>query len=359
MLGGCPAPPVVPMKRIACLLLSCLALTGGARAVTIDSEYIAGKPLQPPSVSVYIRGEFQTGDTAKLRRELARYANKAVRDMAFYFDSPGGSLMEGLHMGALIADLPGTTQSHVGGPNAGSAICASACVYAYLGARFRYLAPRARIGVHKFYMEGKSMRGGEAIALSQELSGEIVSYLRDRGVDADFFQDIVSSGGDSIYWVPHDRLASLKVITQDVRGQTVEYRNIRGDLMLNIEQDAQVGYNSIQLACGKGGVTGVAYLQEPGNAFEGSLMLHSGEEDFPVLDQQLFSRRDQVSAIGFRVPARTARIIMRNSSLGARVFDPTGQMAFGFRGDVYDGKISEIFWNCAAVISIANRSSQR
>lgn len=356
MLGRSEPAPMLPMPWIACLLLSlCLALAGGSRAAaaTIDSDYAAGDSLSPPVLNIYIRGEFQNGDIARLRRVLARHADKAVR-LAFHFDSPGGALVEGIEMGKLIAALPNTTQSHVGGRSAGAAICASACVYAYLGAKFRYLAPRAKIGVHKFYMEGKAMRGGEALALSQDLSGMIVSYLRTRGVDAEFFQDIISSAEGGIYWVPHDRLASLKVITQDVRGQTVDYRNLRGQLMLNIEQDALVGYNAIQLGCGVGGITGTAFLQEPDNAFEGRLMLHSGGVDYPVLDQRLVSRRGQVSAIGFRVPAPTARVVMRNASIGARVFDRHGRMAFGFYGDVYDTKIGETFRNCAAVISIRN-----
>lgn len=362
MLGGSEPAPMLPMPWIACLLLSlCLVLAGGSRAAaaSIESEYVAGDPLSPPVLNVYIRGEFRNGDIARLRRELARHADKAVRDMAFYFDSPGGALVEGIEMGEFIATLPNTTQSHVGGRNAGSAICASACVYAYLGAKFRYLAPRAKIGVHKFYMEGKSMRGGEALALSQDLSGMIVSYLRERGVDAEFFQDIVSSTGDGIYWVPHERLASLRVITQDVRGQTVEYRNLRGQLTLNIEQDALVGYNAIQLSCAGNGMTGTAFLQEPDNAFEGMLMLHSGGVDYPVLDQELLSRRGRISTIGFRVPAQAARMIMRNASLGAKVFDRRGRMAFGFYGDVYDARIGEIFWNCASVISIRNLPAKR
>ncbi len=362
MLDGSSPSPVAKMPWIARLLLSlCLALGLGARggAATIESEYVAGGPTAPPLLNIYIRGEFQKGDTARLRRELARHADKAVRDMAFHFDSPGGALVEGIEMGELIAALPNTTQSHVEARSSGAAVCASACVYAYLGAKFRYLAPRAKIGVHKFYMEGKSMRGGEAIALSQDLSAMIVGYLRQRGVDADFFKDIVSSAEDGIYWVPHDRLASLKVITQDVRGQTVEYRNIRGMLSLNIEQDALVGYNGLQLSCGPQGMTGVAYLQEPAHAFQGRLLLHSGGRDYPVLDQELLSRRGQIAAVGFRVPQRTARVVMRNSSLGAKMFDRREEMAFGFHGDVYDGKIAEIFWNCASVISIRNREPSR
>lgn len=376
MLEGSSPSPDADMSWIARLLMPlcpalalwlALGITLGlcaspaprAAAATIESEYVAGRSNTPSVLNIYIRGEFVGGDTARLRRELARHADKAVRDMAFHFDSPGGALIEGIEMGEFIAGLPSTTQSHVEARSSGAAICASACVYAYLGAKFRYLAPRAKIGVHKFYMEGKSMRGGEAIALSQDLSGMIVSYLRQRGVDADFFKDIVSSAGDGIYWVPHERLASLKVITQDVRGQTVEYRNIRGALTLNIEQDALVGYNGIALRCEPEGMSGVAYLQEPAQPFDGRLLLHSGGVDYPVLDQAILSRRGQVTAVAFRVPQGTARVVMRNSSLGAKMFDRRGELAFGFYGDVYDGKIAEIFGNCGAVISIRNRILSR
>ena len=352
------------MRWLSTLILSLLlALAAGPRtdAASITSEFVDDPPLGAPMVKVYVRGEIQSGDTARLRRELARHAARHPHDIAFHFDSPGGTLVEGIRMGEAIAALPETTQSHVAARNAAPASCASACVYAYLGAQFRYLAPRARIGVHQFYMEGKSMRGGEALSLSQDLSGMIVSYLHARGVEAAFFQDIVSSTGDGIYWVPHDRLAALKVVTQDVRGQTVEYTNLRGALALRIEQDALVGLNTIRLSCGRGGMTGTAYLQPPLRPFEGDLVLQSAGTDYPALDQRpvLDGGGAGARAIGFRIPPAAARAIMRNAALGAKVIARDGGRSFGFHSDVRDPRIGEIFSSCDAVISIRNRPSSR
>lgn len=356
------------MRWLSALFLSLLlALAGGARAdaAAITSEFVEDAPLAAPMLKVYISGEIQTGDAARLRRELARHAARHPHDIAFHFDSPGGTLVEGIRMGEMIAARPEVTQAHVAARNGAPARCASACVYAYLGAQFRYLAPRARLGVHQFYMEGKSMRGGEALSLSQDLSGMIVSYLHARGVEAEFFRDIVSSTGDGIYWVPHDRLAALKVITQDVRGQTVEYTNLRGALALRIEQDALVGLNTIRLSCGREGMTGTAWLQPPLRPFEGSLVLQSGGSDYPVLDQRAAMEGMEgmggtgARAIGFRVPPAAARAIMRNAALGAKVIAQDGGRSFGFHSDVRDPRIGEVFSSCDAVISIRNRTGKR
>lgn len=353
------------MRWLSTLLLSlALALATGARtdAASITSEFSEDPPLAAPMLKIHIRGEFQTGDTARLRRELARNAARHPHDIAFHFDSPGGALVEGIRMGEMIAALPQVTQAHVAARDGAPARCASACVYAYLGAQFRYLAPRARIGVHQFYMEGKSMRGREALSQAQDLSGMIVSYLHARGVEAEFFRDIVSSTGDGIYWVPHDRLAALKVVTQDVRGQTVEYTNLRGALALRIEQDALVGLNTIRLSCGRDGMTGTAYLQQPLRPFEGDLILQSGGGDWPALDQRAVldgGGGAGARAIGFRIPPVAARAIMRNAALGAKVIARDGGRSFGFHGDVRDPRIGEIFSSCDAVISIRNRAGRR
>ena len=344
------------MRWLATLILA-LALAGGTRAgaAAITSEFVA----DPPLLKVFVSGEIHGGDTARLRRELDRHAARAPRDIAFHFDSPGGTLLEGIRMGEMIAARPEVTQAHVAAGNGAPASCASACVYAYLGARFRYLAPRARIGVHQFYMEGKSMRTGEALARAQDLSGMIVSYLHARGVEAEFFRDIVSRTGDGIFWVPHERLAALKVITQDVRGQTVEYTNLRGTLALRIEQDAQLGLNTIRLSCTREGMTGTAWLQPPPRPFQGDLVLQSGGKDYPALDQRTARQGAKGLAIGFRIPPAAARAIMRNAALGAKVIARDGGRAFGFHSDVRDPRIGEIFSSCEAVISTRNRAGKR
>ena len=318
-----------------------LAVGNVAGAVEIETTYLDISPFMPKTLQVSISGTIESGDTEKLRVALDRYRDKFVQSIALTFSSSGGSLVEGIGMGRLIASLEPVTTSGVDGS------CASSCVYAYLGADFRYLTPTARIGVHKFFMTSEVEDSHGAMATSQDLSALIISYMRDQGVDPVFFSDIVSAAGDSIYWVPHSRLAEAGVITQGARSQNVEYKNISGTLVLEIRQDAEVGDNVLQLACGNNGVLGVAYLAEPPMAFQGELLLNSNEIEYPVIEQSILGREDGIIIVGFLVPLETASSIMNNSSIGAKIFNGDHSLAYGFLGSVSDFRVQEVFANCS------------
>lgn len=151
----------------------------------------------------------------------------------------------------------------------------SSPVYAYLGADFRFIENGARLGVHQFYTENE-LTGSDALAMGQELTSIILTYLQSRGVDSDFLADIVAARGDSMVWVDHQRLADLGVVSQGVRGQSVEYVNYEGEISLRVEQDAFVGQNKIIIGCGDEGPYGIAFLQEPPMPFAGPFMVHAG-----------------------------------------------------------------------------------
>lgn len=59
-------------------------------------------------------------------------------------------MIESLELGAYIFEIPAIVSSQVGSPDVPNAVCASACVYTYLAADYRYLPDGARIGIHQF-----------------------------------------------------------------------------------------------------------------------------------------------------------------------------------------------------------------
>lgn len=213
-----------------------------ASAMEISSSYREGTQFMHPILTISMSGEIVHGDATALKAELLQYEGRPLTEISFEFDSPGGSLMEGIRIGQLIAAQPEKTTSRIAG--GGSPICASACVYAYIGADFRFIEEGAAVGVHQFYTQNE-LASQDALAMGQELSSVILSYLVSRGVKAEFLEDIVSARGDSMVWVDHQRLAELGVVSQGVRGQSVEYVNYEGEISLRIEQDALVGKNKI------------------------------------------------------------------------------------------------------------------
>ncbi|RNF34011.1 PAN domain-containing protein [Paracoccus methylarcula] len=243
----------------------------------------------------------------------------------------------------MIASRPEKTVANIGESN--TAFCASACVYAYLGAKYRYITPGEKLGVHKFYSQ-EEMSASEAMSTSQDLSAIILEYIKSRDVDPGFFSDIVSASGGSITWVTPERLLETGVVSQGVSETIVEYKNLDGMIYLRVEQDALVGRNVMTFSCGKYGAHGMAFLQEPPNAFTGPPLFHSSGQDLTIHEYKFIKHGDGNTILSYIVTPANAAILAGNSSAGIKVFNQDYSMSYGFQGSVYDPKIREMVDGC-------------
>lgn len=314
-----------------------------ASAMEITSSYRESTQFMPASLTITLSGEIVQGDAAALKAELLRYEGQPVNDISFEFDSPGGALMEGIRIGQVIAARSESTSSRIAGGSA--PICASACVYAYIGADFRFIEDGAELGVHQFYMQ-KALTGSDALAMGQELTSIILTYLQSRGVDSAFLADIVSARGDSMVWVDHQRLADLGVVSQGVKGQSVEYVNYEGEISLRVEQDAFVGQNKIIIGCGDEGPYGIAFLQEPPMPFAGHFMVHAGGYDHTVHEFGYIQHGEGETIAGFQITPQVAAEIAGASAIGGKVFNMDKSISYGFAGEVVDPKIRDMVDGC-------------
>ncbi|WP_185968643.1 hypothetical protein [Paracoccus sp. M683] len=314
-----------------------------ASAMEISSSYREGTQFMHPILTISMSGEIVQGDATALRAELLKYEDRPLTEISFEFDSPGGSLLEGILIGQVIAAQPEDTTSRVAGGS--SPICASACVYAYIGADFRFIEEGAGVGVHQFYTQNE-LTGGDALAIGQELSSVILTYLVSRGVKAEFLEDIVSARGNSMVWVDHQRLADLGVVSQGVRGQSVEYVNHEGEISLRVEQDALVGQNKILISCGNEGPYGIAFLQEPPMPFAGPFMVHAGGYDHVIHDFTYIRHGSGETVAGFKITPQVAAEIAGASSIGGRVYNMDNSIFYGFAGEVVDPKIRDMVDGC-------------
>lgn len=144
------------LNALTTVLYMYCVLANGAEALEVSSEYLNLRPYSPSSVHITLAGEIEAGDTAKVAAEVAKHAGDAELRYLFMFDSPGGNLAEGLKLGEYISTLGYLTTSQVGTLEKPDAICASACVYAFLGSNFRALGT-GQIGVHRFYGGGDDL----------------------------------------------------------------------------------------------------------------------------------------------------------------------------------------------------------
>lgn len=314
-----------------------------AQAMEITSFYQEATPIFPSTLRISLSGEMVAGDAEALVTELEKFEHLPLTDINFQFDSPGGSLNEGLLIGRLISILPYDTTASIAGSD--RPICASSCVYSFLGADYRYISENAELGVHQFYMAEK-LDGDEALAIGQELSSKILSYLNDREVDTEFMTDIVSARGNDIVWMDHQRLAELRVVSQGVRKQDVDYVNDEGEISLRITQDAYVGHNRMLITCGRNGPYGLAVLQEPLMPPAGPLMVFSNGADHTVFDYNYIEHGDGETLVSFTITPQLAAVIATSSGIGVKVWNMDKTMSYGFVEEVIDPKIGEMVNGC-------------
>jgi hypothetical protein len=338
------------IRALQSSILLLFLMPNGAVAMQVSSEYLNLRPLSGAAVHITMIGEIETGDADKVAAEVAKYVGDPDLRYLFLFNSPGGNLAEGLRLGEYIASLGELTTSQVGTMLTPDAICASACVYAFLGANYRELGG-GRIGVHRFYGGEDYLNGAEALDLSQTISAAIASYLRSRRVDPAFFDDIVATPPNQINWVSEERLIEVGALTHGVADETVEYVNRNGKLALHIAQNAQVGNSTLTLSCGEMGLVGVSTLTEPELAAVGRTVIVVGETEYTAINAQVVAKDGYLVTSSFFIPPSAAKAMLEESNVGVRIIFPREDIFFGFLGTVSDPKISETVLNCSTQAS--------
>lgn len=136
-------------------------------------------------------------------------------------NSPGGNLAAGVRLGRMIREsgfrtLVGEgTNVRNGDGWPGPADCLSACAYAFLGGERRQFDGGSRIGFHQFALAG---RGLIAYEDTQVISGELVSYIVEMGVDARIFAIASREVGNSFYYVSENEAVEFGLMTSSGYG---------------------------------------------------------------------------------------------------------------------------------------------
>lgn len=164
--------------------------------------------------------------------------------------SPGGNLAAGIKFGRLIRQAGLTT--HVGitervfesytapcdtwWDEVNTGICASSCAYAFLGGRERFLdspyypTDSSLLGFHQFY--GNPERGSDiltaeqvteietsTLSIAQVLTGQIVLYAMEMGVDARIVAFASATPSDDLYYPTAIELEELLLVSGSGLGQ--------------------------------------------------------------------------------------------------------------------------------------------
>lgn len=157
-------------------------------------------------VILHARGPIAEGDAAELEA-MAR----ALKAAELWLDSPGGSAAEGMRIGRTVRSLGLTTRVDE------QAVCASACVDAFLGGVRRFVAELGALDVHrptatsgpewrKRFDAAVRKEGLDAAVRTLEGAGMLLAYehaafLREMGVGPEI--------GDATYQTPNTELRRL------------------------------------------------------------------------------------------------------------------------------------------------------
>jgi hypothetical protein len=147
-------------------------------------------------------------------REQLDAAKLTSGDVVF-LSSPGGSLDQGLIMGAVVRSRGLTTVvgrvDSSGRPQ--PARCASACVFVFAGGKVREAMPRSMLGVHQFSSTGAKGEesAGDIVSRTQRTTGIILDYMTQMGVSPSIMQAMTAS--KDIRWLTEKEAFEMNLVT--------------------------------------------------------------------------------------------------------------------------------------------------
>jgi hypothetical protein len=182
--------------------------------------------------SVGADGRPEEGTAARLISLLSRLGG---RKLPIFFHSPGGDTIEALALGRALrawqlrAGVAATLPAKCAAGNAedcrksmhehpdaeaklwsDGASCNSACAYAILGAVGREIAPDAKVGVHKFFLD-PSVAEARRAQLMPVAERRVQRYVADMGIDAGFYKIASAIDFESVHVLTRSELFDLGV----------------------------------------------------------------------------------------------------------------------------------------------------
>jgi hypothetical protein len=151
-----------------------------------------------------IQGDFEFDDDERsLLEEVA-----AFRPSAVTFDSGGGNVDAAMRFGRTIRRLDLSTMQ------LRALECASACTLAFLGGSTRFAEPGA-IGVHRSSFSGSERWAAEeAVSEIQQITGEIMTYMIEMGVDPALLQLALSVDRSDMRYLTAAEMRQYRVTTE-------------------------------------------------------------------------------------------------------------------------------------------------
>ena len=235
--------PVSKMARfhliVLVLLASCLAAKAEDMSFRLQERDL--RPNFDLDQWIFATGEIVPGTTGRFLGFVK--ANPQLTDGAtVILNSPGGSPVEGIKLGDAIRRLRYRTDVGAEDPvpmTVTPGECLSACIYPYLG---------GVIGIHRFRF-GKDFGGDITSEISQQLSGEIVSFIARSRADPRLFAVMSQTPPDNVQVLSSEDLKKFKIVTADIYSEEWGFE-VHGPLSyLKADQITWRGENKLIFGC--------------------------------------------------------------------------------------------------------------
>lgn len=193
------------------------------------------------------RGDIDSDSLADLKAYIATnaYSPKVIR-----FDSPGGSLIAGVELGIWLREKGFKTEA---------TMCASACLYAFLGGTKRTaVGDRPLLGIHRFYSDNRGQEPNAAAITAldmdgtQKIMGALLQYAVYMGVDLRLLAYTIEAGPEEMRWLTMKEAAELKVTFDPAMWLPWEVVGGEDGGSPWIISRSQDGTKSMQIACSNG-----------------------------------------------------------------------------------------------------------
>lgn len=294
---------------------------------------------------VFIHGQLGPETLRQVRALVSRHKLNE-RGTTLYLDSSGGNLFSGIELGKLIREAGMDTSVGSRQPDdrgmsrIGPGVCLSACVYAYVGGRYRYADKNDVIGVHRFSREGTSPKDVE---IAQIVSAAITNHLDGMGVDTKLFEIASATPADDITRISIADATRLRVVNNGQLPATWVLVNSEGMVYLRGEQTTYWGMGKLLFNCRKARVNVTAIYNMGSNIDHlTSNGRYSIRIDNDMVDVQLDGpvkvlNTSYVNA-GFWLSPEIAQRLLRADKIGFAFHALNPDLFFGFQIDAQEGR---------------------
>jgi hypothetical protein len=267
MAGAASAAPAAPPGGAPKNIKQRLAELTKTGLVFYVAKGPAGSCGEGCDTWIAAEGQFDAAAPERLRRLLKQLGS---RQLPIYFYSPGGLVAPSLEMGRLLRRLKMT--AGVGATIAracatdklddvacrklkqagadvqadlveSGATCASACVYALLGATTRLVAPGARLGVHTpmivtRYSDGRTVTvtGGK----TNSSLAEATRYVTEMGIDGALMKVVARTSFEDIRILNRDEISGYRIDTREFSETNWRVARGRGTRMVAYKMIVQI-----------------------------------------------------------------------------------------------------------------------